>query len=98
MLNTEGQGSIAFGRWLRQRRKMRDLTQERLAERVGCALETIRKIEGGRRRPSRQMAELLLTALGVQSAEIPAVVDLARLAGEAGVSGGENAAVSGGGV
>ena len=82
MLNSEAQGSLAFGRWLRQRRKARDLTQEKLAEQVGCALETIRKIKSGRRRPSRQMAELLATAVGVRTEELLAVVDLARVVGE----------------
>ena len=35
----------SFGRWLQRRRKALDLTQEELAQRVGCAAETIRKIE-----------------------------------------------------
>jgi transcriptional regulator with XRE-family HTH domain len=39
---------MPFGRWLKQRRKMLDLTQEALAERVGCAVPTIRKFERGR--------------------------------------------------
>ncbi|MDQ5851000.1 MAG: helix-turn-helix transcriptional regulator, partial [Chloroflexota bacterium] len=32
-----------------------ELTQEALAERTGCAVQTIRKIEAGERRPSQQM-------------------------------------------
>jgi predicted ATPase len=46
--------------------------------RVGCAFETIRKVESGRRRPSRQLAALLAAALGASQDEIPALVDLAR--------------------
>jgi predicted ATPase/transcriptional regulator with XRE-family HTH domain len=68
----------SFGQWLRQQRKSRDFTQEELADRIGCAIETIRKIESGRRRPSRQMAELLAVALGASSEEVRALVDLAR--------------------
>jgi predicted ATPase/transcriptional regulator with XRE-family HTH domain/Tfp pilus assembly protein PilF len=71
--------SAAFGQWLRQRRKAYDLTQEDLAERVNCGFETIRKIESGRRRPSRSMAELLGQALGIPAAELPAFVEFARL-------------------
>jgi predicted ATPase/transcriptional regulator with XRE-family HTH domain len=48
--------AISFGQWLKQRRKAHDLTQEELAEQVGCSPETIRKIEAGARRPSREIA------------------------------------------
>jgi LuxR family maltose regulon positive regulatory protein len=51
-----------FGLWLRQLRLDRDLTQEGLAELVGCAAETLRSFESGRRRPS---AELALRIAGV---------------------------------
>ncbi len=66
-----------FGRWLRSRRKALDLTQEALAERVGCAVTTIRKIEGGVLRPSRQMAELLADHL-VPTPERAAFLSAAR--------------------
>jgi predicted ATPase/DNA-binding XRE family transcriptional regulator len=52
-------GEISFGRWVRQRRKALDLTQVVLANQVGCAVVTIKKIEQDERRPSRQMAERL---------------------------------------
>lgn len=52
-----------FGAWLRQLRTTHDLTQESLAEAVGCAAETVRSFENGRRRPSRQMAERLADVL-----------------------------------
>ena len=42
-----------------RRRKALDLTQEDLAERLGCSVWSIQKIEVGTRRPSRQIAELL---------------------------------------
>jgi predicted ATPase/DNA-binding XRE family transcriptional regulator len=57
----------SFGTWIKRRRKALDLTQQGLAQRVGCSLATIVKIEADERRPSRQIAELL-----VQHLEIPA--------------------------
>src|SRR5438094_4760891 len=69
---------LSFGQWLKQRRKVVDLTQERLAECVGCSLPTIEKIESGERRPSRQIAELLARCLAVPSEELPAFVRFAR--------------------
>ncbi|HEY0069256.1 MAG TPA: tetratricopeptide repeat protein [Chloroflexia bacterium] len=67
-----------FGQWLRKRRKACGFSQEDLAEQVGCAFETVRKIEAGRRRPSRQMAELLAKALGATDQELPALIEMAR--------------------
>jgi predicted ATPase/DNA-binding XRE family transcriptional regulator len=52
-----------FGEWLRKLRRARDLTQEELADRIGCSWETIRKMESGSRRPSKQMVELLADSL-----------------------------------
>src|SRR5438105_12794978 len=69
---------LSFGHWLKQRRKALDLTQERLADRVGCSLPTIEKIESGERRPSRQIAELLAGCLGVAPEEISSFVRFAR--------------------
>jgi len=57
----------SFGNWIKRRRKALDLTQQELAQRVGCSLSLIFKIESDERRPSRQIAELLLEHL-----EIPA--------------------------
>ena len=56
----------SFGTWIKRRRKALDLTQQQLAERVGCSLSLIFKIESDERRPSRQVAELL-----AQHLEIP---------------------------
>jgi predicted ATPase/class 3 adenylate cyclase/DNA-binding XRE family transcriptional regulator len=49
----------SFGKWLRHRRRGLDLTQEELAQQVGCAPITIRKLEGDEMRPSKQLAESL---------------------------------------
>ncbi len=54
------------------------LTQDVLAERVGCATQTIRKIEAGERRPSYQMAERLASTLGFSPDEQRAFVADAR--------------------
>jgi len=68
----------SFGRTLKQRRKALDLTREELAERVGCAVETIRKLETGARRPSRQIAERLAEQLRIPPDERAAFVQAAR--------------------
>jgi predicted ATPase/DNA-binding NarL/FixJ family response regulator/DNA-binding XRE family transcriptional regulator len=52
-----------FGPWLRQLRRTRDLTQEALARAALCSLDTVKKLEAGRRRPSRQLADQLANAL-----------------------------------
>src|SRR5262245_12595846 len=58
-----------LGNWIRRRRAELDLTQELLAEQVGCAVDTIRALENGRRRPSRPMADRLATVLHIPQEE-----------------------------
>src|SRR5215831_15503045 len=67
-----------FGQWLRQRRHELDLTQEEVANGTGCSSDTIRKLESGKRRPSRQVAELLANVLNVGPEERPAFIQWAR--------------------
>src|SRR5215212_9678594 len=67
-----------FGHTLRDRRKARDLTQEALAEQVSCSIETIRKIEAGKLRPSRQLAVLLADALAIPMEERATFLHVAR--------------------
>ncbi|MDQ2805789.1 MAG: tetratricopeptide repeat protein [Chloroflexota bacterium] len=55
----------SFGAWLGQQRKTRQLTQAELAARLGYSLETIKKIEEGKRRPSRQLAEAVADWMGI---------------------------------
>src|SRR5690349_570818 len=68
----------SFGRWVQRRRKALDLTQEELAQRVGCAAETLRKIEADARRPSRQIAERLAEALEIPEADRAVFIKAAR--------------------
>jgi predicted ATPase/transcriptional regulator with XRE-family HTH domain len=68
-----------FGHWLKKRRKALDVTQEELARRVPCAVITLQKIEAGRRRPSKQMAERLAEHLGIDAGERLAFVRFARM-------------------
>lgn len=60
----------SFGYWVRRRRKALDLTQEELAQRVGCAVVSLRKIEADQRRPSPQMAQRLALHLALPPADL----------------------------
>src|SRR5258707_7830496 len=68
----------SFGDWLKERRKALDLTQRDLADQVGCAEVTIRRIEGDASRPSRQIAERLADVLAIVPDEQAAFVSFAR--------------------
>src|SRR5258708_3398473 len=67
-----------FGQWLKQRRQQLDLTQEAVAQATGGSSNTIRKIESGKRPPSRQIAELLADFRHVEPPEVAAFVLWAR--------------------
>lgn len=69
---------VSFGYWLQRRRKSFDLTQPELARRVGCSVDTIKKIETDVRRPSRQLAELLADQLEINGNERTAFIKAAR--------------------
>src|SRR5262245_48642083 len=73
--------SLEFGQFVKRRRKELDLTQQALAEELGYSADTIKKIEAGTLRPSRQLAELLAQALDVPPAERGAFVLSARTPG-----------------
>lgn len=61
------------GSQVRGRREALGLTRKELAHRVGCSIETVRKIESGERHPSRQIADLLAQVLSLdgQTASAP---------------------------
>ncbi|MHB8625407.1 MAG: ATP-binding protein [Aggregatilineales bacterium] len=67
-----------FGNWLRERRKALDLTQAELADQVGCAAITIRKIERDSARPSKQISERLADVLAISLEERAEFVAFAR--------------------
>src|SRR5262245_46779746 len=67
-----------LGDWIRRRRAELDLTQELLAEQVGCAVDTIRALENGRRRASRPMADRLAAVLRIPQEEWAAFKAAAR--------------------
>ncbi len=68
----------SFGAWVIRQRKALDLTREQLAQRVGCSVPGLRKIESDERRPSRQMAELLADCLQVSPDQRPTFLQVAR--------------------
>jgi predicted ATPase/transcriptional regulator with XRE-family HTH domain len=67
-----------FGEWLKRRRKELNLTQAELAQRAGCSLPALRKIEAGVRRPSKQLAGLLAHSLEIPSEEQTTFIRVAR--------------------
>lgn len=68
----------SFGNWVKRRRKNLDLTQKELAQKVGCSLATIVKIESDERRPSRQIADLLAECLEVPTDQREQFLKIAR--------------------
>jgi predicted ATPase/transcriptional regulator with XRE-family HTH domain len=68
----------SFGTWIKRRRKALDMTQQELAQRVGCSLSLIFKIESDTRRPSRQIAELLVKHLEIPPGQLALFLQVAR--------------------
>jgi predicted ATPase/transcriptional regulator with XRE-family HTH domain len=69
---------LHFSEWLKRRRQELDLTQEQLAQRAGCSVFAIRKMESGERQPSRQLAGPLSKALDIPCAEQALFIKAAR--------------------
>lgn len=69
---------VYFGEWLKRHRKVLDLTQAELAQRAGCSVHALRKIEAGERRPSKQLAGLLANSLEIPSEEQTTFIRVAR--------------------
>jgi len=67
-----------FGKWLKFKRKASDMTQQQLAERVGCTAIAIRKMEAEERRPSQQIAELLAQIFDIPISERNSFIQYAR--------------------
>src|SRR6266498_2593269 len=69
---------LSFGKWLRQRRRMLDLTQQTFADQVGCARITLSRIEADTLRPSQQLALIILEKVGISPMEHEQWVRFAR--------------------
>ncbi len=67
-----------FGEWHKNRRKILDLTQAELADRAGCSVPAVRKIEAGERRPSKQLAGLLAESLDISPEDQTLFIKVAR--------------------
>jgi transcriptional regulator with XRE-family HTH domain len=72
------EATSTFGQWVKQRRKALGLTQAELGRLVSCSKIMIIKIEGNQRRPSIQIAKLLLRYLKITPKERSAFMSLAR--------------------
>lgn len=72
------ESDLPFEDWLHDRRLQMGLTQAELAQCVGCALPTIKKIEHGERRPSREIAGLIAGCLGVPPEQWDSFIAAAR--------------------
>src|SRR5688572_27409368 len=77
-MNKKTSEDISFGEWLRQRRRILDLTQQELAEEAGCARITLRRMESGGLKPSKELANILLEKLGIPGLERPGWILFAR--------------------
>jgi predicted ATPase/DNA-binding XRE family transcriptional regulator len=72
------QDEISFGNWLRKQRRTLDLSRQAFANQVGCAEVTLRRIEAGTLKPSKDLAQTILEKLGVPKAERPQWLSFAR--------------------
>jgi predicted ATPase/transcriptional regulator with XRE-family HTH domain len=68
----------SFGNWVTLRRKALHFTRAGLAQRVGCAVVTLRKIEADERRPSQQLAERLADCLRLAAKDRTVFIRAAR--------------------
>jgi predicted ATPase/transcriptional regulator with XRE-family HTH domain len=58
-----------FGEWLKNQRSSRGVTQKQLAQQIGCATITLRKIESNERHPSVQIAKRIAEIFQISSKE-----------------------------
>src|SRR5438552_18354682 len=68
---------MSFGQRLRGLRRDLDLNQAEIADRSGCSVNTVRKLESDERRPSRELAARLAEAFDLSPREL---IDFLRLA------------------
>ncbi len=69
---------VTFGEWLRGQRNERKLTRQEFANRIGCSVAMLRKMEDDERRPSAQIAELIANSLNIPLEERGTFIKVAR--------------------
>src|SRR5512134_843632 len=72
------QEELSFGVWLRKQRRALDLSRQALAAQMGCAEVTLRRIEAGTLKPSKELASILLEKIGIPETERPQWISFAR--------------------
>src|SRR5687767_5698275 len=72
------QEEISFGIWLRKQRRALDLTRQAFADQIGCAEVTLRRIEVGTLKPSKELAGILLEKLGIPETDRSQWISFAR--------------------
>jgi len=60
----------AIGKFIAQKRREKNLTQEQLAEKIGVSNKTVSKWENGRSMPDYSVIEALCSALGITVPEL----------------------------
>lgn len=71
-----------FSEWLRKQRRALDLSRQDLAHQTGCAEITVRRIEAGTLKPSKELATILLEKVGIPQSELEQWVRFARGLGD----------------
>jgi len=74
---------LSFGEWLRKQRRALDLSRQDLAHQAGCAEITLRRIEAGTLKPSKELASLLLEKVGIPQNKRDQWISFAR--GQSGI-------------
>lgn len=69
---------LTFGEWLKRQRMGRGFTREQLADQIGCAVITLRKIEAEERRPSEQIVTRIAELFNIPAAEHATLLKFAR--------------------
>src|SRR5919204_460645 len=69
---------MSFGQRLKGLRRDFDLSQAELADRAGCSVNTVRKLESGERRPSRELAMRLAAVFELPQRDRAEFLRLAR--------------------
>ncbi len=69
---------ISFGVWLRKQRRALDLSRQVFANQVGCAEVTLRRIEDGSLKPSKELVGIILEKLSIPESERSQWVSFAR--------------------